>query len=90
MNCGINRSIGKSLREVKNTDILSIFFNKPLTRYKELKFKVGQRVRVSKNDFLFGKACKPQFTDEIFETSALSTEKPSTYIIKYLDKEKTQ
>ena len=40
MNCRINRSIGKSPRDVKNTDFLSILYNKPLTRYKKLKFKV--------------------------------------------------
>ena len=76
MNCSINRSIGKSPREVKNTDFLSILHNKPLTMYKKLKFKVGDRVRISKNDNPFRKGCKPQFTDEIFEISAVSTKKP--------------
>ena len=87
MNCRINRSIGKSPRDVKNTDFLSILYNKPLTRYKKLKFKVGDRVRISKNDIPFRKGYKPQFTDEIFEISAVSTKKPPTYIIKDLDKE---
>ena len=50
MNCRINRSIGKSPRDVKNTDFLSILYNKPLTRCKKLKFKVGDRVRISKSD----------------------------------------
>ena len=87
MNCRINRSIGKSPRDVKNTDFLSILYNKPLTRYKKLKFKVGNRVRISKNDIPFRKGYKPQFTDEIFEISAVSTKKPPTYIIKDLEKE---
>ena len=87
MNCRINRSIGKSPRDVKNTDFLSILYNKPLTRYKKLKFKVGDRVRISKNDIPFRKGYKPQLTDEIFEISAVSTKKPPTYIIKDLDKE---
>ena len=87
MNCRINRSIGKSPRDVKNTDFLSILNNKPLTRYKKLKFKVGDRVRILKNDIQFRKGYKPQFTDEIFEISAVSTKKPPTYIIKDLDKE---
>ena len=73
MNCRINRSIGKSSRDVKNTDFLSVLYNKPLTRYKKLKFKVGDRVRISKNDIPFRKGYKPQFTDEIFEISAIST-----------------
>ena len=81
MNWHINRSIRKSPRDVKNTDFLSILYNKPLTRYKKLKFKVGDRVRISKNDIPFRKGYKPQFTDEIFEFSAVSTKKP-TYIIK--------
>ena len=87
MNCRINRSIGKSPRDVKNTDFLSILYNKPLTRYKKLKFKVGDRMRISKNDIPFRKGYKPQITDEIFEISAVSTKKPPTYIIKDLEKE---
>ena len=87
MNCRINRSIGKSPRDFKNTDFLSILYIKPLTRYKKLKFKVGDRVRISKNNIPFRKGYKPQFTDEIFEISAVSTKKPPTYIIKDLDKE---
>ena len=87
MNCRINRSIGKSPRDIKNTDFLSILYNKPVTRYKKLKFKVGDRVRISKIDIPFRKGYEPQFTNEIFEISAVSTKKPPTYIIKDLDKE---
>ena len=35
--------------------------------YKKLEFKVGDRVTISKNEVLFRKGYKPQFTDEIFE-----------------------
>ena len=87
MYCSINRSIGKSPRDVKKTYFLSVVYNKPLTRYRKLKFKVGDRVRISKNDTPFQKGYKPQFTDEIFEISAISTNKPPTYIIKHLVKE---
>ena len=87
MNCRINRSIGKSPRDVKNTDFLSIRYKKPLTKYKKPKFKIGDRVRISKNGITFRKGYKPQFTVEIFEISAISTKKPPTYIIKDLDKE---
>ena len=62
-------------------------YNKPLTRYKKLKFKVGEKVRISKNDIPFRKGYKPQFTDEIFEILAVSTKKPPMYIIKDLDEE---
>ena len=50
MNFRISRCIGKSPRDFNNTNILSILYNKPLTRYKKLKFKVGDRMRFSKND----------------------------------------
>ena len=86
-NCLVNRSIGKSPRDVKNSNFLSILYKKSLTMYKKLKFKVGDEVRVSKNDIPFRKRYKPQFTDKIFEISAISTIKPPTYIIKDLDKE---
>ena len=82
MNCRINRSIGKSPRDVKNNNFLSVLYNKALTRYKKLKFKVGARVRTSKKDIPFGMGYKPQFTDEFFEFLAISIKKPPTYIIK--------
>ena len=41
-----------------------------------------------KRDILFRKGYKPQFTDKIFEISALSTSKPTKYVIKNLEKEK--
>ena len=44
-------------------------------------------MRISKNDIPFRKGYKPQFTDKIFEISAVSAKKPPTYIIKDLDKE---
>ena len=44
-------------------------------------------MRVSKNDIPFRKGYKPQFPDEIFEISAISTKKPPLYILKDLNKE---
>ena len=85
-NFRINRSIGKSPRDVKNTDFLSILYNKPLTRYKKLKLKVGDKVRVSRNDIPYRKGYKPQFPNEIFEILAISTKNSFIYIIKDLDK----
>ena len=71
-----NRSIGKSPRDVKNSDFLSLLYNKLFKKYTKPKFKIGDRVRISKNDIPFRKGHKPQFTDEI---SAISTKKPPTY-----------
>ena len=73
LNCPINRSIGKSPRDVKNSDFLSILYNKSLKKYTKPKFKNGDRVRISKNDIPFRNGYKPQFTDEIFKVSAIST-----------------
>ena len=88
LNCRKNRSIGKSPRDVKNNDFLSILYYKLFKKYTKPKFKIGDRVRISKKNYIpFRKGYKPQFTDEIFEILALSTKKPPTYIIKDLDKE---
>ena len=84
LNCRKNRSIGKSPRDVKNSDFLSILYNKSFKKYTKPKVNFGNRVRISKNDIPFKKGYKPQFTDEI---SAISTKKPPTYIIKDLEKE---
>ena len=48
LNYRINRSIGKSPRDVKNSDFLSIFYNKSFMNYTKPKLKIGDRVRVSK------------------------------------------
>ena len=73
LNCRKNRSTGKSSRDVKNTDFLSILYNKSFKKYTKPKFKIGDRVGISNNDIPFRKGYKPQFTDEIFEISAIST-----------------
>ena len=61
--------------------------NKSFEKYTKPKCKIGDRVRISKNDIPFRKRYKPQFTDEIFEILAKSTKKPPTYIIEDLEKE---
>ena len=89
LNCRKNRSIGKSPRDVKNSNFLSILYNKPFMKYTKPKFKLGDRVRISKIDNPFRKRYKPQFTDRIFEISAKSTKTPATYIIRDLEKEES-
>ena len=73
LNCRKNRSIGKSPRDVKNSDFLSILYNKSIKKYTKPKFKIADRVRISKKDIPFRKGYKPQFTDKMFEISAIST-----------------
>ena len=46
------------------------------------KFKIGDRVRISKYDFFFRNGYKPQFSQEVFEIVAISSRKPTTYTIK--------
>ena len=67
LNCRKNRSIGKFPRDVKNSNFLSIMYNKSFEKYTKPKCKIGDRIRISKNDIPFRKRYKPQFTDEIFE-----------------------
>ena len=85
--CRKNRSIGKSPRDVKNSEILSILYNKSFMKNTKIKFKNGDRVRISKKDISFQKGYKPQFTYKIFKISTISTRKPPTYIIKDQKKE---
>ena len=60
LNCRKNRSNEKSPRDVKNSDFLSILYNKPFKKYTNSKFQIGDRVRISKKDIPFQKGYKPQ------------------------------
>ena len=67
---------------VKNCDLMSILYSKPLREFKKPTFKTGVRVRISKYDLLLRKGYKPQFTQEVFEIVAIATRKRPTYTIK--------
>ena len=67
---------------LKNCDFMSILYSKSLPQFKKPAFKIGDRVRISKYDFLFRKGYKPRFTREIFEIVAIATQKPPTNTIK--------
>ena len=69
-------------KNVKKSDFLSIPYSKPIREFKKPKFKVGDRVRISKYDISFRKGYRPQFTKKVFEIVAISFIKPSTYTIK--------
>ena len=49
-------------KNVKKCDFLSIPYSKPLREFRKLKFKIEDRVRISKYDLLFRKGYKSQFT----------------------------
>ena len=42
-------------KNVKISDFLSILYSKPLREFRKPKFKIGDRVRISKYDLLFRK-----------------------------------
>ena len=69
-------------KNIKNSDILSILYSKPLREYKKPKFKIGDRGRVSKYDLTFRKSYMPKLTQRVFETVANSSRKPPTYTMK--------
>ena len=77
-----NCSIDLIPKNVKNSDILSLLYSKPLREVRKPQFKIGDRVRISNYDLLFRKDYKPQFTKEVLEIVAISSRKPSTYAIK--------
>ena len=82
LNLRRNCSIDLIPKNVKNSDFLSILYSKPLREFRKPQFKIGDRVRISKYDLPFRKACKPEFTQEVAQIVAISSRKPPTYRIK--------
>ena len=60
----------------KKSDFLSILYSKLLREIRKPMFKVGDRFRISKHNLSFRKRYKPQFTKEVFEIVAISSNKP--------------
>lgn len=54
---------------------------------KKPKLKVGNTVRISKEDIAFRKGYKPQFTEELFTITGVNKGSPPTYQIQDLDEE---
>ena len=77
-----NFSIDLIPKNVKNSDFLSILYSKPLREVRKPKFKVGDRVRISKYDLPFRTGYKPQLTKNVFGIVAISSKKPPIYTIK--------
>ena len=82
LNSRRNCSIDLIPKNVKNSDFLSILYSKPPREFRKPKFKVGDRVRISKYDLPFRKGYKPHFTKDVLEIVAISFKKPPTYTIK--------
>ena len=82
MNSRNSRGIDMKPNHVKNSDLTSILYSKPLREYKKPKFRIGDRIRISNYDLPFRKGYEPQFTQEISEIVAIAAKKPATYTIK--------
>ena len=69
--------------EIKPVDVKDnkyIDFNKDIND-KDLKFKVGDRVRISKYKNLFANGYTPNWSEEVFVVSKIKNTVPWTYII---------
>ena len=82
LNSRVNRTTGLAPNRVKNADYLNVLYGKPLRDYKLPKFKVGDKVCISKPDLPFRKGYKAQYTSEISQIVQIATKKPPTYTIK--------
>ena len=63
---------------VRTSDFPSILHSKPQREFGKAKFKVGDRVRISKYDLPFRKGYKSQFRKKVFENVAFSSRIPPT------------
>ena len=66
LNYRINGSIDLIPKNEKKSDFPSILYSKPLREFRKPKFKVGDRIRISKYGIPFRKVYKPQFTKKGF------------------------
>ena len=55
---------------------------------KDPKFKVGDRVRISKYKNFFAKGCTPNWSEEVFVVNKIKNTVPWTYVISDLNGEK--
>ena len=79
---GRNSSIDLIPKNVKNSDFLSILYSKPLRELGEPQCKNGDGVPIPQYDSPLRKGYKPQFTQEVSEIGAISSRKPTTYLMK--------
>ena len=79
---GKNSSIDIIPKNARSSDFLSVLYSKPLREYKNLKFKIRDRVRISKYDLLLRKNYKRQYIQAIYGIVGISFGKPPTYKLK--------
>ena len=68
--------------DTKECEEIRLLYSKPLGELRKPKFKIGDRVSISKYDLPFRKSYKPQFIEEVFAIVAISSRKLPTYTIE--------
>ena len=89
INSRVNRVTGLAPKKVSDKDVphlISLVSYKSTKQLRVPKFRVGDFVRVSKENLPFKKGYKQNFTDEIFQIEKIATLNPPTYNL--LDSEK--
>ena len=74
LNSRRNSSIDMRPNTVKNCDLMSILYSKPLREFKKPTFKIGDRVRISKYDLHFRKVNKRSLHEKFLKLSQLQQE----------------
>jgi hypothetical protein len=91
-NSTIHRTIKMRPRDVNFTNektLLNAVYNKIKT-FPLPKFKIGEKVRISKHKYLFEKGYTPNWTTEIFVIKNIKNTNPVTYILKDYQNETIQ
>ena len=70
-----NRTAGVKPNKANNFEFMSVFYGQPLTEFKQPKYKIGEKVRISKIDLPFRKCYKLQFTENVLEIIAIGSKK---------------
>ena len=86
----VHRSIGMTPSEVNKSNenlVLRTFFKQSSNKKSNIKFQVGDRVRITKFKSTFSNKYDPHWTREIFTVSEILNTKPTTYKIKDLNDE---
>ena len=91
INSRVNRVTGLAPKKVSDKDVphlISLVSYKSTKQLRVPKFRVGDFVRVSKENLPFKKGYKQNFTDEIFQIEKIATLNPPTYNLLDSEKEK--
>ena len=86
-NNAYHRSIGRTPSSVNiynQKEVREHLYGKEKSVKERFKFKVGSKVRISKNKMTFEKGYRPNWTDEIFEVCERLERNPPVYRIKDL------